>query len=47
MLYKMVCSGEISLADAQRAMAGNWVQAYQTYVPSHRAWLVFRRRKFE
>lgn len=46
-LYKMVCSGEISLADAQRAMAGNWVQAYQTYVPSHRAWLVFRRRKFE
>lgn len=34
-LYKMVCHEEISLADAQRAMAGNWVRAYQMYVPSH------------
>jgi hypothetical protein len=46
-LYKMVCGGEIGLLEAQRAMASNWIQAYQVYVPSHRAWLAQRRRRFE
>lgn len=34
-LYKMVCAQEISLADAQRAMATNWIEAWKRYVPSH------------
>lgn len=46
-LYKMVCTGEMGLVDAQRAIASNWVQAYETYVPSHRGWLAQRRRRFE
>ena len=35
-LYKMVCAEEISLADAQRAMVTNWIDAWKKYVPSHR-----------
>ena len=46
-LYKMVCTGEMGLVDAQRAIASNWVQAYETYVPSHRGWLAQRRRRFQ
>ena len=34
-LYKMVCTQEISLAEAQHAMATNWIDAWQQYVPSH------------
>lgn len=34
-LYKMVCSGEISLADAQKAMGENWIAAWKQYVPGH------------
>jgi hypothetical protein len=34
-LYKMVCSQEISLTDAQHAMATNWIEAWKLYVPSH------------
>lgn len=34
-LYKMVCNQEISLADAQHAMATNWIEAWKQYVPSH------------
>ncbi len=34
-LYKMVCSNEISLKDAQQAMATNWIEAWKRYVPSH------------
>lgn len=34
-LYKMVCNQEISLAEAQRAMATNWIEAWKRYVPSH------------
>lgn len=34
-LYRMVCSGQIPLADAQQAMATNWIAAYERYVPSH------------
>ncbi len=35
-LYKMVCDQEISLAEAQHAMATNWIEAWERYVPSHR-----------
>jgi hypothetical protein len=31
-LDALVCSGSISLATAQRAIAGNWYTAYQTYI---------------
>jgi hypothetical protein len=34
-LYKMVCDQEISLAEAQHAMATNWIEAWKRYVPSH------------
>ena len=34
-MYKMVCRQEISLADAQHAMATNWIAAWKQYVPSH------------
>ena len=34
-LYKMVCAQEISLAEAQLAMATNWIEAWKRYVPSH------------
>jgi len=35
-LYKMVCNQEISLVEAQHAMATNWIEAWKQYVPSHR-----------
>jgi len=35
-LYKMVCRQQISLAEAQHAMATNWIEAWKQYVPSHR-----------
>ena len=35
-LFKMVCDQEISLAEAQHAMATNWIEAWKLYVPSHR-----------
>ena len=31
-LSRSVCAGEITLEDAQRALMGNWLIAYQTYV---------------
>lgn len=31
-IYKMVCSNEISLKEAQEKMAGNWIMAYRQYV---------------
>jgi len=34
-LYKMVCGNKISLADAQREMATNWIAAWQKYVPAY------------
>ena len=34
-LYKMVCRQKISLAEAQHAMATNWIEAWKRYVPSH------------
>ncbi|KVV40947.1 hypothetical protein WT27_13570 [Burkholderia territorii] len=30
-LYKGVCNGEISLAEAQHAFATNWIEAYRRY----------------
>ncbi|HEY8096197.1 MAG TPA: hypothetical protein VIE65_08955 [Methylobacter sp.] len=33
-IYKMVCANEISLKDAQVAMATNWIAAWKKYVPS-------------
>lgn len=34
-VYKMVCSGELTLAEAQRRIAHNWIEAYQAWVPTH------------
>ena len=31
-LYKKVCAGEVSLRDAQRAMATDWISAWKKYV---------------
>ena len=31
-LHSLVCSGALTLAAAQHAIAGNWVAAYDTYV---------------
>ena len=35
-LYKLVCSGRVPLADAQREMAQDWISAWKRYVPSQR-----------
>jgi len=34
-LYRMVCRNEISLKDAQVAMAANWIEAWKRYVHSN------------
>lgn len=34
-LYKMLCSGEITLQQAQHEMATDWIDAYRRYVPTH------------
>jgi hypothetical protein len=34
-LYKMVCSQEITLAEAQHRMTTNWIDAWKQHVPSH------------
>jgi hypothetical protein len=31
-LGRLVCSGRLPLADAQRAIAANWIEAYRRYV---------------
>lgn len=33
-LQRLVCSGSIPLADAQAAMAQNWIEAYQRWCPT-------------
>ena len=33
-LYKMVCRGELPLAQAQHEMATDWIKAYKAYYPS-------------
>lgn len=40
-LHRMVCHRQISLADAQRAVAGNWVASYKQLigpVPNNKRW---------
>ncbi|MGZ3238630.1 MAG: hypothetical protein ACXU8A_14795 [Burkholderiaceae bacterium] len=37
-LYKMLCANEISLKDAQNAMATDWIKAWKEYVPSHQSY---------
>ena len=34
-LYKMLCKGEIALAEAQQAIASDWIAAWKKYVPTH------------
>ncbi len=33
--YKLVCRGQLSLAEAQNRIAHNWIEAYQAWVPKH------------
>jgi hypothetical protein len=35
-LHHMVCHGELSLQDAQRDIAGNWISAYKKYFHTER-----------
>ena len=35
-MFKMVCSHQVSLRDAQRAMASNWIEAWKWYVKNRR-----------
>jgi hypothetical protein len=42
-LYKMVCANELSLAEAQQAMAEDWIEAWKKFVPSHQHYQ-FKRR---
>jgi hypothetical protein len=35
-LHHMVCHGELSLGDAQKEIAGNWITAYKKYFHSER-----------
>ena len=43
-VYKMVCKGDIGLAEAQQRVARNWIEAYQAWVPSHQHYLPKGRR---
>jgi hypothetical protein len=43
-VYKMVCNGELALAEAQQRIARNWIEAYQAWVPSHQHYLPKGRR---
>ena len=43
-VYKMVCHGEISLHEAQQRIAKDWIEAYQTWVPTHQHLLPHKRR---
>ena len=38
LFFKMVCKNEISLNDAQVAMASDWIAAWKRYVPSHQSY---------
>jgi len=33
-LYKMVCAKEVFLSELQHAMATDWIEAWNRYVPS-------------
>lgn len=36
-MFRMLCTNEISLHDAQIAMATNWIEAWKKYVPTHKS----------
>jgi hypothetical protein len=42
-IYRGLCNGEISLAEAQKAFATNWIDAYRRYEPLRRK---YRARGF-
>ena len=42
--YKLVCKGELPLAEAQRRIAHNWIEAYQAWVPANQYLLPRGRR---
>jgi hypothetical protein len=42
-MYRMVCAHELTLAEAQHAMATNWIEAWKQYVPSHKIYK-FKRK---
>ena len=42
-MYRMVCAHELTLAEAQHAMATNWIEAWKQYVPSHKKYK-FKRK---
>jgi hypothetical protein len=33
-LHDLVCHGELEITEAQKAMAGNWIEAYQRFCPT-------------
>ncbi len=43
--YRLVCSGQLNLQEAQQRIAANWIEAYQAWVPSHRHLLPRGRRE--
>ena len=45
-LYKMVCARQISLADAQHAMASDWIAAWKTYVFGRQEYRFFKKEGY-
>ena len=45
-VYKMVCNGDIELAQAQEKIARDWTAAYQAWVPKYQHYLPKGRREF-
>ncbi len=43
--YKMVCHGDIGLAEAQQRIARNWIEAYEAWVPTHPHYLPRKRER--
>jgi hypothetical protein len=43
--YRLVCSGQLNLQEAQQRIAANWIEAYQAWVPSHQHLLPKGRRE--
>jgi hypothetical protein len=35
-IYRMVCEGKLTLSEAQKEMAEDWISAWKKYVPSHK-----------
>jgi hypothetical protein len=45
-VYKMVCNGDIDLAQAQEKISHDWTAAYQAWVPKYPHYLPKGRREF-